>query len=580
MYEVEITPLKQWLKVRSKSRVLAGVGAALAIGFSVGSVQAAPPQLPGAVQPGHERTLPQPAPPPNFDFTVEAPQRSAVPRAVDEVHFKLSGIHIVGAMTIPADQFTPFYEGLIGKDVTLADILDVADKIEKAYRDAGYLLVRAYVPPQHVRDGVFEINVVEGFVSATAVQGGDAITQDRIKGYLRPVLNEKPLRLTTIERALLLSNDMPGVSATGVLRPSPSTPGASELVVTVAQPSVTGGLAANNRGSHLSGIWTVTGNAAYNSIFGDDQLAASITAAPDSLKQIGGQLHYSIAVGDDGLIASMLAAYTHGHSNFSGIDLKTDSWAVGPRLSYPLIRTREETLSFDGGLTVQDAKSLFFGTNQLTHDKWRVVDLGVTYSNSNVFDAGGQWTGTLDLAQGIPGFGATPDHSTDLSRLGGTTSFTKITGVARFVQPVFAPVSVAFAAQGQYSFNPLITGEQVLFGGTQIGRGYDPGAITGDQGIGGSAEIRFDQRIPEWSIQDLQPYAFIDAARTWYIQRGAAFDPSLKNQSIVSVGGGLRFWLPYNLYFDVEGARMLDSVPGSNDGKRETKVLADLSVSF
>jgi hemolysin activation/secretion protein len=545
--------------------------------FWAGATLAAPVQLPGAVQPGHERTLPQAPPAPSFDFSVEAPQRSPVPRAVDEIHFTLNDIRIEGAATIPAESFRPLYQGLIGKDVTLSNILDVADHIEQAYRDAGYLLVRAYVPPQHVRDGVFTIHVVEGFVATVSLQGGDEAVRRQIKGYLNPLLHEKPLRLASIERALLLSNDLPGVAATGVLRPSPDVPGASDLVVTVAQPTISGGLAANNRGSHFSGIWTVTGNAAYNSIFGDDQLAVSVTAAPDSLKQIGGQLRYSTAIGDDGMIGSLIGAYTHGRTSLSGVELKTNSWAVGPRLSYPLIRTRDETLALDGGFTVQDAKSAIFG-GSISHDQWRVADLALTYSNNQFL--GGLSTGTLDVAQGLPILGATSDGSADLSRKGGATDFTKFTGVFHWTEPLFAPVSLALAAQGQYAFEPLIIGEQIQFGGTQIGRGYDPGAITGDHGVAGSAELRFDQPIPDWSIKDLQPYAFVDAARTWYIQRGSAFDPSLKDQSIISTGGGLRFWFPYNIYADVEVARMLDAVVGSDSGKSETKLLTDVAVNF
>src|SRR5262249_29950306 len=158
----------------------------------------------------------------------EAPQRSAVPRAVDEVHFKLNDVHITGAMSLPADQFRPLYASLLGKTVTLADILDVADAIEKEYRAAGYVLVRAYVPPQHVKDGVFTIRIVEGYVAATSVEGGSDETRALVKSYLHPVLSDRPLHLGTIERALLLANDIPGVQATGVLRPSPTNAGASD----------------------------------------------------------------------------------------------------------------------------------------------------------------------------------------------------------------------------------------------------------------------------------------------------------------------------------------------------------------
>ena len=534
--------------------------------------------LPGAVQPGHDRAVPQ-APPPEFNFRVEAPERSPIPRAVDKIRFKLNDIRITGATTIPQEQFRPLYQGLIGHEISLSDILDVADKIEAKYRAAGYLLVRAYVPPQRVRDGVFTINISEGFVSAVSVQGADDATARQIKAYLQPVLNAKPLRLAIIERALLLSNDLPGVSATGVLRPSPDTPGASELVVAVAEPQFSGGLSADNRGSRFSGVWTVTGSLAATPVFGDDQLSGDVTVAPDKFEQIAGQLRYAHAIGDDGLMGNLIGTITHGDpgSTLRAFDVLTNSWAIGPRLTYPILRSRAESLSVDGGFTVQDARVNVLGVN-LSDDKWRVLDAALTYQQTNLL--GGSFSGSVDLAQGLHILGATDNDSPDLSRMGAQTDFTKFSGVAHYTMPIFSPVSVAFATQAQFSLEPLITGEQVTFGGTQIGRGYDPGAITGDHGLGGSLELRYDTRFPDYAIQALQPYAFVDAAQTWYIQRGLAKDSDLTNQSIASVGAGLRFWFPHNLSADVEVARTLDPVPGSDDGKRTTKILVDAAFGF
>ena len=535
--------------------------------------------LPGAVQPGHDRPLPQPEPAPSFDFSVEAPHRSPVPRAVDEIKFKLVDIRIEGAKTIPASSFLPLYAGLIGKQISLANIFDVADAIEQQYKDAGYLLVRAYVPPQHVKDGIFTIHVVEGFVAGTSVQGADAATQERVKSYLAPVMNERPLRLTTIERALLLSNDVPGVAATGILRPSPGVSGASDLVVTLTQPDVTGGLAATNRGSHFSGIWTVTGNAQYNGILGGDEVDVSLTASPHALnQQISGQGRYRTAIGDDGLIGSIIGAVSNGApgGTLGASEIRTDSSAVGPRLTYPLMRTRENTLSLDGGLTFQDATVKVAGA-QVNHDVWRVADLGLTYSSGDFL--AGTFSSTLDVAQGLPILGATPNHSLDLS-LRGRTTFTKLTGLMRYVNVFDAPWSFAVTGNGQYALDPLITGEEILFGGSQIGRGYDPGGITGDSGLGGSFELRYDTHITDWDISALEPYAFFDTAKVWSRARPPASGIVLLDNSVASAGLGARIWLPYNFYVDLEGARTFDAVPGSDSGKHATKFLTDIAVTF
>jgi hemolysin activation/secretion protein len=543
------------------------------------SASAAPVNLPGAVQPGHDRPLPQPDTTPNFDFSVEAPYRSPVPRAVDEIRFTLSGIKVAGTSVFDPDHFRPLYEDLIGRGVSLADIFRVADGIEKEYRAAGYLLVRAYVPPQHVKDGVFTIRVVEGFVESTSVQGADSSVRNQVKAYLAPILRERPLRLKTVERALLLSNDIPGVAATGVLRPSPSVPGASDLVVTLTQPPVAASLSSTNRGSHFSGIWSVTGNVAYNGIFGADSLDATLTMAPHSLdQQLSGQMRYRDAIGDSGLIGTILGSVTHGApgGSLGTAEIRTDSWAVGPRLTYPLIRSRADTVTLDGGFTVQDAKVAILGFG-ISHDQWRVADISLSYT-SNAFLAG-TFSSAFDVAQGLPIFGATPNHSPDLS-LDGRTTFTKATALLRYTNNLAAPFSFAITGNGQYSFEPLITGEQILFGGTQIGRGYDPGAITGDSGAGGSFELRYDTKLPELAINNLQPYAFVDTAQVWNRPRPASAGIPLQDYSIVSTGLGVRFWFPYNIYMDLEGARTLNAVPGSDGGKEATKFLVDIAIAY
>ena len=546
------------------------------------SASAAPVNLPGAVQPGHDRPLPQPqSTPPNFDFSVEAPHRSAVPRAVDEIKFKLVDIHIEGAKTLPASQFRPLYQAMIGKEISLANIFDVADGIEKEYRDAGYVLIRAYVPPQHVSDGIFTIHVVEGYVESTAVEGASPVTQRIVKSYLTPVLNERPLHLTTIERALLMANDVPGVTATGVLRPAANVPGASDLVVTVTQPQITGSLSANNRGSHFSGIWTVTGAAQYNDIFGGDELDASLTMAPHALQQqLSGQARYRTILNDDGLVVSLIGGISHGapSGSIGGAQIRTDSWAIGPRLTYPFIRTRAQSLSLDGGFTVQEAKVKILGA-PVSHDNWRVLDVGLTYTNSDFLS--GAFSSTVDVAQGLPIFGASSNHSPSLS-LFGRSVFTKATGLLRYTNTSLLPENFSFAitGTGQYAANPLITGEQMLFGGTQIGRGYDPGAITGDSGIGGDFELRYDTRYSDWNIRGIEPYAFFDAAKVWNRARPPAAGIPLGNFNIASTGIGVRFWLPYNIYVDFEGARTLDAVPGSDNGKRATKFLTDIAITF
>ncbi len=535
--------------------------------------------LPGSVQPGRDRPAPEVPSQPEFDFRIEAPHRSPVPRAVDQVHFTLREINVSGGTVFPDTVLRALYQDLLGKDVTLPDILDVADRIEKLYRDKGYILVRAYVPPQQVSDGVFAINIVEGKIANITVRGGFPATQEQVKTYLDKTVGVTPLPLTAMERGLLLSNDLPGVVATGVLTPAQDIPGASDVVVDILQPRVTGGLGVDNRGSRFSGNWTLAGDIQVNSLLGNDQLSGSVTMSPDASKQVAGQLRYRRAIGDDGLALSTFGTITHGQpgSTLKAFEVLTDSWAAGFRLTYPIIRSRRQTLQLDGGFAAQNADVDILGTG-LSHDQWRVADVSVTYLHNNFL--GGSWATSIDIAQGLPIFGATPNGSPELSRKGGITDFTKITGFMRYSALLGDRFSGVLTAQGQYAFTPLITGEQIAFGGLQIGRGYDPGGITGDHGIGGSAELRYDTGPLGSMVVNLEPYLYVDGARTWYIQRGAAADPDLINQYIVSVGGGLRASFPHNLTGALEVARTLNAVAGSDGGKQRTTLFVTAGVRF
>jgi hemolysin activation/secretion protein len=172
-----------------------------------------------------------------------------VPLAVEQLRFLLRDIRIVGATKIPPKTFEPLIAPLRGHEVTLHDINAVADAIESQYHAAGYPITRAFVPPQRVSNGIFTIRVVEGFVGGASVHGGDPAERALIRGYMDPVVGAKPLEMPALERALLLANDLPGVAASGLLRPSPNLPGASDLVVSITQTPVSGDVSIDNRGS-------------------------------------------------------------------------------------------------------------------------------------------------------------------------------------------------------------------------------------------------------------------------------------------------------------------------------------------
>jgi hemolysin activation/secretion protein len=531
--------------------------------------------LPGAIEPGRDRPIPAPAQQPQFEFEIPSPRRGPVPRAVDEITFDVSAINVVGSTVFPAEAFKPITDPLIGKSVRLSDVLDAADKIEALYRSAGYVLTRAFVPPQTVGNGVFQITVVEGYVKGTSVSGGDDSTRERVETYIAPVTETKPARLDTLERALLLANQLPGTSASGLLRPSPTESGASDLVVNVAQEPWVASIYTDNRGASATGVWTLGGQFAVNSLFGEGgQFVFDASGTPDFSERNLFQARYTLPVGNDGLQLSLSGVLSHGQPGGLGGAVVSDSNAIGTRASYPILTSRPLSLSVEGGLTSQSADVNTVGV-PFTSERWRVLDVAATVRQRGFLDS--MSAATLGIAQGLPGLGATAFTPT-MSNMG-SPGFTKMTAVLTHDQPVFqstfGPLSYSLRAIAQYAFERLVIGEQISFGGATIGRGYDPATLAGDIGFGGAQELRYDLRFPQYYIDQAQLYAFVDAARIW--TREGEFVPV---QSLASIGFGVRVSLLERLTSGIEFAHTLKGVPTNDNGNTGSRILFNAAVRF
>src|SRR6185369_4258644 len=162
---------------------------------------------PGIQQP---RTAPRIAVP-------DQPQQPAVPGA-DQIRLTLRSVTIEGSTVYPQGEFAPLYANLVGQQITLSQVFQIANQITLRYRQDGYILTRAMVPQQRIGpDGVVVIRVVEGFIANVNVQGARNM---QVLGYGQRLTRFRPLRADQLERYLLLANDLPGVTARGVLGPS------------------------------------------------------------------------------------------------------------------------------------------------------------------------------------------------------------------------------------------------------------------------------------------------------------------------------------------------------------------------
>jgi len=104
------------------------------------------------------------------------------------------------------------------RGITLGQIESIADKITKFYRERGFILAKAYIPKQEVRDGIVTLTLLLGMLGNVEVNNNKLYDTSTIKSVFDEFLT-KPVTSEQVEENLYLINDFPGVSVNGFFEP-------------------------------------------------------------------------------------------------------------------------------------------------------------------------------------------------------------------------------------------------------------------------------------------------------------------------------------------------------------------------
>ena len=104
------------------------------------------------------------------------------------------------------------------RGVTLGMLETVADEITDYYRQRGFILARAFLPEQHVRDGVVTITLLLGNLGDIQLSNNTRYSQGLIKNVFADTLGD-PVTAKVIEEKLYHVNDLPGISVQGFFAP-------------------------------------------------------------------------------------------------------------------------------------------------------------------------------------------------------------------------------------------------------------------------------------------------------------------------------------------------------------------------
>lgn len=478
--------------------------------------------------------------------------------------FTLSGVVIEGATVIAPADLTGFYENYLLKPVGDREIDTILRKITERYQNAGYYLSRAVAPAQEVVNGILRIRVVEGYVSKFSPQG-DYPNPALLDAYIRPVLAERPARLETVERALLLMSDLPGLSLEPKIKPVDEGHGTYELIAVLKYQPVSAYVSLDNRGTPDVGRLQNYYGVGLNGLLGlGESINANFATVPNTPKELlFGSLSGTLPIGRNGTYASLYGGYgaIDAGGNSAQYDTNSTSQQVIAQIGHPIIRSRAQTLWLGGSFDYRNFEQTQFDQT-IVDDRLRVLRANVSYALKD------EWKGdsqvSLGISQGLDILDASDEGSSKISRSDGHSQFTKLNGNAVRLQGITDNISMRVSIAGQWSADPLLSYEEFSLGGEGYGRGYDYGELTGEHGAAGSGEIRYGSEMNWPWLSEYQLYGFYDVGAVW----NKASGDDLTMDHLSSAGAGLRLRLNDYVRTRFEAAKPLDrrvSTTGDRD---------------
>lgn len=412
------------------------------------------------------------------------------------------------------------------RGVTLGMIESVADVITRFYRERGFILAKAYIPEQHVRDGVVTLTLLLGELGEVDIHENKRYSERTIARVFNSDMG-KPVITQRVEERLYLINDLPGLSARGYFEPG-SQVGDTKLNINVlSEKWYSANIRMDNHGAPGSGEYRLYADGfVYNPFGFSDQLQLGVLASFEPMNSTYGLIRYQTNI-----VHPRLGIYMGASTNSFVLDSVTESSAgnstsfkasgksaiLDAGFNFKLKRTRVQNYSVDFGISEVESK-LGYG-EQVTNSASSldiIRNTTLSFSMDKINERKRrlhQATISFVSSQFVEGAEAAQKES--------VLVFEYDYALLTFIPLPFtdAESRLLFRSAGQYAGYPVSTSIQFGLGGPMRARGFNVDGFFADDGVyfgvdwlfsgpGGDKIEFFGERLKNI----MQPYLYVDSA--------------------------------------------------------------------
>lgn len=255
---------------------------------------------------------------------------------------------VKNAPNLPPEEIEFIVARFENRALEFAQMQAITALLVEAYRNRGYLVARAYLPPQNVdtQGGDLVIEVVEGTFGRVNLVNGSLNHTAWLQGQLDNI-NGAVVSNATLEHTLQWLGSIPGTAVERASLKAGALPGTSDLEVALkAGPRVSAFALTDNMGSIYTGKQRLSAGAEWNAPLGYGDKLSIDAMSGEAGRLLNGRLAYSLPLGHGGLrgeIAASKTTYALG-GEFSGLDAAGSSKAVDAILTYSLKKTASHSV--------------------------------------------------------------------------------------------------------------------------------------------------------------------------------------------------------------------------------------------
>ena len=391
------------------------------------------------------------------------------------------GVTILGDMELKG-----LVEPFINTPMTYEQMLEIGMVVESYYRSNNYL-ARAILPPQDLTDGVLTVDVIESVFSKVEVEQ-ELADLPNTQAHVVAIIESQqkigePLNAKSLDRALALANDVPGISAQGSLRQGREA-GETELLLKLYQGRTRQAeLSMDNAGSRSTGLMRVMASMTW---FNPNDMADLLNVVAVHTKGSDyARLAYSIPVGVEGWRMGMnLSAINYevvvGEEGILGA--VGHSFTKGMEWLYPLIRRDDVSATVSLTADIKNFKNISAQSQLISDYDTKVVAAQVSGFMRDINPGGGTGTYSVQLSHGNVNLQGSPSLQTDQTGVKTAGAFNKLRVSGTWLQPITTETSAFISYTGQVADKNLDSSEKMQLGGMNGVRAYPTGEGSGVDG--------------------------------------------------------------------------------------------------